>query len=198
MNIFDRYWIKGVTLALFVSCGLNTLYSKDVVNAPHKADQKNQKSTNAKCFDDSGACCSVASACSAEYAYIYNITGQAPIALETAILFDSNGVLTPGILHTPGSSAITFVKAGNYLINFSVSVAQPNQFALFLNNVAVANSIYGAGAGTEQNDGQVILTIAAGDVLTLRNHTSLAPVILQTLAGGTKVNVNASITILKL
>jgi len=52
-----------------------------------------------------------------------------------------------------------------------------------------------SGAGTQQNPGGVILTAAAGDVLTLRNHTSAAAVTLQTLAGGTQVNSNASITL---
>jgi hypothetical protein len=58
---------------------------------------------------------------------------------------------------------------------------------------------YGSGAGTQQNYGQAIIAVAAGDILTLRNHTSAAAVTLQTLAGGTQTNnVNASILIKKL
>ena len=52
--------------------------------------------------------------------------------------------------------------------------------------------------GTQQNIGQAIITLAAGDSLTLVNHTSAAAVTLQTLAGGTQVNVNASLVIKKL
>jgi hypothetical protein len=37
-----------------------------------------------------------------------------------------------------------------------------------------------------------------GDVFTLRNHTSAAAVTIQTLAGGTQTNSNASILIRKL
>jgi hypothetical protein len=44
----------------------------------------------------------------------------------------------------------------------------------------------------------VIITAAAGDVLTLRNHTSTAAVTLQTLAGGTQINSNASVLMQKL
>jgi hypothetical protein len=58
--------------------------------------------------------------------------------------------------------------------------------------------VFGSGAGTQQNNGQVILTLVAGDVLTLHNHTSAAAVTLQTLAGGTVANVNASVLIRKL
>jgi hypothetical protein len=54
-------------------------------------------------------------------------------------------------------------------------------------------TIYGSGAGTQQNTGQAIFTLAAGDVLTVRNHSSAAAVTLQTLAGGTQSNANASV-----
>ncbi|GBG11129.1 hypothetical protein PAT3040_05916 [Paenibacillus agaridevorans] len=79
-----------------------------------------------------------------------------------------------------------------------MSGVEPNQFTLFLNGVPVTNTVYGSGAGTQQNFGQAIITIAAGDTLTLHNHTSAAAVTLQTLAGGTEINVNASVVIKKL
>jgi hypothetical protein len=44
----------------------------------------------------------------------------------------------------------------------------------------------------------VIITAAASDILTIRNHTSAAAVTLQTLAGGTQINTNASVLIQKL
>ena len=62
----------------------------------------------------------------------------------------------------------------------------------------VASTIYGSGAGTQQDTGLAILTLAANDVLTLVNFTSAAAVGLQTLAGGTQNNVNASMLILRL
>lgn len=40
-------------------------------------------------------------------------------------------------------------------------------------------------------------TGATGDVLTVRNHSSSSAVTLQTLAGGTQINSNASILIQK-
>jgi hypothetical protein len=83
-------------------------------------------------------------------------------------------------------------------VTFSVSSVEPNQFALFVNGALVMGTVYGSGAGTQQSYGQAIITLAADDVLTLRNHTSSAAVTLQTLAGGTQTNVNASILIEKL
>ena len=99
------------------------------------------------------------------------------------------------MVHAPGNPGITFAVAGIYRVTYSVSGMEPNQFALFLNGVAIGNSIYGSGAGTQTNSGQILLTVDAADVLTLVNHTSSSAVILQTLAGGTQTNVNASVLI---
>ena len=133
----------------------------------------------------------------AQYGYVYNTAAEV-IALEAPIAFSGNGVLTPGITHAPGTNAIAVSAAGDYSIRFSVSGVEPGQFALFVNGAPVADTIYGSGAGTQQNTGQAILTLSAGDVITLVNHTSSAAVTLQTLAGGTQTNVNASVTIEKL
>ncbi len=120
------------------------------------------------------------------------------MAVEAPVLFDSTGIITPGISHAPGSSDIIITTQGDYEVTFSVSGVEPNQFSLFLNGAPVTNTVYGSGAGTQQNNGQAIITIAAGDTLTLNNHTSAAAVTLQTLAGGTQTNVNASIILKKL
>lgn len=132
-----------------------------------------------------------------QYAYIYN-TGAQTVALEADVSFDNNGVITPGITHSPGTASVVLVNAGVYKVTFSVSGSQPSQFALFLNGALVPGSVYGSGAGTQQNTGQVLIQIGAGDVLTLKNHTSSAGVDLQTLAGGTQANANASLAIEKL
>ena len=130
------------------------------------------------------------------YAYIYNLTPRT-VPLEADVIFDTNGVLR-GVTHDPGTANIALVAAGDYKVTFSVSGTEPNQFALFVNGVLVPGTIYGSGAGTQQNTGQVIATFAAGDVLTVKNHTSSAAVGLQPLAGGTQANANASVAIEKL
>ncbi|MBA3815309.1 MAG: hypothetical protein H0X29_02085 [Parachlamydiaceae bacterium] len=132
-----------------------------------------------------------------DYAYIYN-EGAQVIPLEADITFDSNGPISSGFTHAPGTSTIMFTNAGIYKVEFSISGVEPNQFTMFLNGAAVSGATYGSGAGTQQNCGQMIWTMSAGDVLTLRNHTSTAAVTLQTLSGGTVFNANASISILKL
>ena len=134
----------------------------------------------------------------AQFGYIFN-QGAQVVAVEADVNFDSNGILTAGITHAPGNAGVAIVTAGTYAINYSVSGVEPNQFSLFINGAAVpSGTVYGSGAGTQQNNGQIILALGAGDVITLRNHSSAAAVTLQTLAGGTQTNVNASLLIEKL
>ncbi len=132
-----------------------------------------------------------------QYGYIYN-QGAEVVPIEADVSFDTNGILTTRIIHAVGTSHIHITSAGIYKVTFSVSSVEPNQFALFVNGALVPGTVYGSGAGTQQSYGQAIITLADGDVITLRNHTSWAAVTLQTLAGGTQTNVNASILIEKL
>jgi hypothetical protein len=129
-----------------------------------------------------------------QYAYVYNLSGQV-VATEAPITFDSNGVLSAGITHAPGDAAITLANAGTYLITFSVSGTEPNQMGIFIGGVPVAGTIYGSGGGTEQNVGQAILTLPAGSVLTVVNHTSTAGITLATPISGTQASTNASVVI---
>jgi len=134
-----------------------------------------------------------------DFAFVYNVTAQATVAIEADVLFDTNGPLSSGFTHTPGTSQINVLNSGTYYIIFSVSGVEPNQFAIFVNGAASSPvTIYGSGAGTQQNVGFGTLVLSANDVLTLRNHSSAAAVTLQTLAGGTQFNANASVQILRL
>jgi BclA C-terminal domain/Collagen triple helix repeat (20 copies) len=133
----------------------------------------------------------------AEYAYVYNLDGES-VAIEAAINFDANGVMTTGITHAPGNAGIQVVNAGDYKVSFSVSGTEPGQMALFRNGVVVDGATYGSGAGTQQDTGQVIVRAGAGDVLSVRNHSSAAAVTLQTPSGGTQANADASILIEKI
>lgn len=117
--------------------------------------------------------------------------------IEADVAFDANGVLD-GFTHAPGAAQLVATTTGTYEIGFSVSGVEPNQFAIFVNGAAFPIGVYGSGAGTQRNTGHGILTLAAGDVVTLRNHSSAVAVTLQTLAGGTRANVNASILIQQL
>jgi len=130
------------------------------------------------------------------YAYVYNLAAQ-NVAIDAAVLFDSNGSML-GFTHTVGTSFITVNNSGLYSILFSTSATEPSQFAVFVNSVAVPSSVYGSGAGAQQNNGQLIISLATADIISLVNHSSAAAVGLPSLMGGTQANVNASVLIEKL
>lgn len=136
------------------------------------------------------------------YAFYYNLVAYS-VPLNTDVHFDNNGPFSPtGFLHVPAAdptgAPIIVLQSGTYWVTFSVSGAEPSQFGLFLNGVSVPGTVYGSGAGAQQNTGQAILAIAAGDSLTLRNFLSPAAVGLASQVGGTIANTNASIYIIKL
>jgi hypothetical protein len=143
-----------------------------------------------------GATGPTASSGLSQYAHIYNLSPET-VALEAAVTFDTNGVLTSGVTHEPGA-VITLVNSGTYQVTFSVSATEPNQMALFVNGVLVPGAVYGSGAGTQQNTGQAIINVGAGAVLTVRNHSSAAAVSLASVIGGTQASSNASVVIEKL
>jgi hypothetical protein len=136
---------------------------------------------------------------SKEYAYIYDLSPPdlaATVAAGAAVPFANNGSMTAGIAHTPGNSTITFTNAGVYRVEFIASVTEPGQLVLALNGIEIPSTVYGRATGTSEISGQAILSISAGDVLTLRNPTGNSPALTFTPnAGGTHADVSASIVI---
>ncbi|MFZ7131773.1 MAG: hypothetical protein ACOWWR_05390 [Eubacteriales bacterium] len=112
-------------------------------------------------------------------------------------MFSTNGALF-GLNHIINTSQITITSDGIYAVWFTVAGTEANQFTLFQNGVEVSESIYGSGDITQPNPGMVIIDATTGDILSIKNHTSLTSVNLQDTAGGTQTNVNASIMILKI
>ena len=133
---------------------------------------------------------------STAFAYIYNLREQT-VEINNPVLFDSTGAIS-GISHTDRAAEIGISSSGIYLISYSVSGTEPNQFALFVNERVLEQSVFGSGAGTQQNNGQIIVELSEKDNITLVNVSGDKAVGLASKIGGDKVNVNASITFLKL
>lgn len=135
-------------------------------------------------------------AATSTYGYIYN-TGNQSIPTEGDIPFSSNGALL-GITHSVGTAPITIEDEGTYAVWFIINGELANQFALFQNDVVVPGSIYGTEGTSESNTGMTMISAAAGDILRVRNHTSIGSVTLNNSAGGSQTNINASIMIIRI
>lgn len=136
--------------------------------------------------------------------YFYNLAVSATVAIGAPFPFDTDGPTDPTLFaHTPSatpavSAPITILQAGRYRVDYSVTVAEARQIALYLNGAVVLSTIYGQATGTAVTTAFAIIDVAAGDVLTLVNHLSAAALTLVTPSGGTENNVTNSIIITKL
>lgn len=145
---------------------------------------------------------------SSVYGQIYKTTTQS-VTSGSAITFNTNANLS-GISHTAPSGNIVVNTEGTYFISFSVTVqsvilaAKAHAFAIYNNGALVANTNYGittpgislTATGDYQVTGSAIITVTAGNTLTLRNTTGSAITLPTNI--GTQTVVNASVTLFRL
>jgi hypothetical protein len=124
------------------------------------------------------------------YVDVYNETNQT-VPLGSPVLFGSTGAIS-GFVHINGNAEVMALTSGVYSVDFSVLSANNGHFALYLNGVVIPGSTFMTNAGEQQNEGHVIVTIAAADALTLVNVGPYAAAPLFTLSG---VSVDAMIRV---
>ncbi|MBC7884686.1 MAG: hypothetical protein H7X99_04385 [Saprospiraceae bacterium] len=198
LSIFS--FIKHLSLILILFCGIDQLVGQNKVEVIGQIKITGGSPGENKVLTSDAvglATWEIPEGDNTEVAFIFNTLTQV-VMIEDPVIFDSNGFITSGFVHVQGTGLITIINTGIYKATFSVSGTEPNQFALFLNDSPIFGSTYGSGAGTQQNNGQVVFSAAAGDVVSLRNHSSFSSVGLFSFTGGTQSNVNASIILEKL
>jgi hypothetical protein len=105
----------------------------------------------------------------------------------SAITFDANGPITDGITHIPTHSFINFLDAGTYKISLDVSTSLSGyQLSLELNAAVVPQATFAT--TTTQLSDHAIITVNAGDVLTIVNTAGST-----NLASGAPVNALVTI-----
>jgi hypothetical protein len=98
--------------------------------------------------------------------------------------FSNNGPLS-GVTHTAGSTSVTVVTAGTYQIFYgaSITVGVGSAIAIAVGGTPDASTNIAALVSSGELTGEAILTLAAGDVITLTNNsaipftTTLAPAV---------------------
>ncbi len=131
------------------------------------------------------------------YGYVYSTDGET-VAPGASVHFSDSGFLN-GIQHTDGSDAITVWDDGTYAVWFSVTGQTPNLFAIYMNNNFVTGSAYGSLLPEgSTNTGMTVVSAHMGDQLTLKNHKSISPVMLNGFSNGLGQMVTASILMMKL
>lgn len=129
--------------------------------------------------------------------YVFD-TADSVVDDDTDVPFAVTGSSSPNMIHN-APEQITVVNSGIYRISFSVTTgtAGTNQFAVTsgdgVTQTVITDSIYGS--GTEQNTGQVIVSLTAGNVVTLRNVSGSNLTLSNTVGGTTTPAVSASLLI---
>ncbi len=141
---------------------------------------------------------------SMEYAYIYSQSNQS-VNYNEGITFELNGEISSGFKHGIDKlSDIVFGKAGTYQVTFLATVSNsqfsyPVIIGLFLNDTLVNGSRQSLQVTTYVNKIsstiQSIITVNAGDKLTVRNCEERKDNKLQIIAVGSKLSTSASILI---
>jgi hypothetical protein len=111
----------------------------------------------------------------AAYGYVYELAtvADATVAGGADVLFSNNGPLT-NISHTAGTTTITVTNSAVYQINYIISITAGvgSEIAIAVNGTVDASTPVSALIAIGEISGSAMLTLAAGDVITLRNNSA--------------------------
>ncbi len=121
--------------------------------------------------------CPAGSSATPAFAYVYDRVNlsNAIIGGGADVPFSDNGPLS-GVTHTAGTTSLTVSNAGTFKIDYRLnllSAGAVSRIAIAVNGSVDASTIITALAPTGPVAGSAILSLVAGDVLTLRNDSAV-------------------------
>jgi hypothetical protein len=106
-----------------------------------------------------------------------------------------DGPSAGGVVHFPGSSAVTVAEAGDYLITYTVTTTAvglaSDVYAVIVNGATQFSTIYGnisTGGGDHMTIGSAIVALPAGATVSLRNMGTRAHSLANTVDGIPVIN----------
>ena len=127
-----------------------------------------------------------------------NTTDQT-VALEADAVFMAKVETTNIAWSSFNPSQVQIMEDGIYSAYFQLNTQTASQFAVTINGVADENTTFGTNKGAGQIDSRSLLTLRAGDILTVRNHSSnVGSVIITSKAGGLDSTISIVFTLFKL
>jgi hypothetical protein len=110
-----------------------------------------------------------------DFGYVYQLAtlADATVIGGADIPFSNNGPLT-GITHTAGTTTVTVPATGVYKIDYGVTITSGvgSAIAVVVNGAVDASTNVDFLVATGQQTGSAIMSLAAGDVLRLRNNSA--------------------------
>jgi hypothetical protein len=133
----------------------------------------------------------------AEFYALMPADNAATVAAGAAVDFPQDGPESGSISSTSASTFKVGV-GGTYRVSFVVPVSEAGQLVVALNDTEIARTVVGRATGTSQIVGELLLSLAAGDVLEVVNPADATSALTITpFAGGTEA-ASASLVIQKL
>jgi hypothetical protein len=121
---------------------------------------------------------------------------SATIAPGSAIQFPNDGVSNNSIITRISASTFNLATVGIYEIFFQVSITEPGQLVIVLNNTELSYSCIGRATGTIQLVGMTIInTTLADSILSINNVAANATALLLTPNAGGNNNVSCNLLI---
>ena len=128
----------------------------------------------------------------AAFGYVFELAtlADATVVGGADVLFSNNGPLL-GVTHTAGTTTITVPSAGNYRVSYGISYTSGigAAIAVAVNGTVDASTQVNLLTSVGNVRGAAILTLAAGDVVTLRNNSATAFTLDLAPGGGAQITV---------
>ena len=126
------------------------------------------------------------------FGYVYELAtlADATVVGGADVPYSNNGPLS-GVTHTAGTTTVTVPTAGSYQIDYSVFITAGlgSAIAIAVNGTVDASTNVTALVAVGEVAGTATLTLAAGDVLTLRNNSAIPFVMTLAPSVGSQFNV---------
>ena len=121
------------------------------------------------------------------------------VVQEAPVLFDT-AVNVRGLCWNPALNPqqVQIEQDGVYKMCCVVNNGTPGQLAFAVNGVVLPQTIQGSNHGAAQITIRVLVELKKGDIVTVINHTSVAPIQLTAMAGGLQNTVSAELVIFKI
>lgn len=122
-----------------------------------------------------------------------------PVGVGEDVAFPQNGPTSNSTITRLTDNSFSLSEVGTYLVMFQVSVSEPGQLVLTLNDEEIPYSVVGRATGTSQIVETILITTTiATSTLTVRNPAANATALTITPTAGGNESVSAHLVIVQL
>ena len=122
-----------------------------------------------------------------------------PVGVGEDVAFPQNGPTSNSTITRLTDNSFSLSEVGTYLVMFQVSVTEPGQLVLTLNDEEIPYSVVGRATGTSQIVETILITTTiATSTLTVRNPAANATALTITPNAGGNESVSAHLVIVQL